>query len=67
MREWEVAETSRLARRAVLLGSDDGLALCYAGHALANVVGDLDAGARASERALVSIPTLRPHSLPAHL
>ncbi|HKH39662.1 MAG TPA: hypothetical protein VKA82_21115, partial [Rubrobacter sp.] len=59
-REWEVAETSRLARRAVLLGSDDGLALCYAGHALANVVGDLDAGARASERALVINPNFAP-------
>jgi TolB-like protein len=59
-REWEIAETSRVARRAVLLGSDDALALCYAGHALANVVGDLDAGARASERALVINPNFAP-------
>ena len=44
----------------MLLGSDDGLALCYAGHALANVVGDLDAGARASERALVINPNFAP-------
>jgi hypothetical protein len=33
--EWEVAETLRLARGAVLLGSDDGLALCYTGYAVA--------------------------------
>jgi tetratricopeptide (TPR) repeat protein len=59
-RDWEVAETSRLARRAVLLGSDDGFALCYAGHALANVVGALDAGARASERALAINPNFVP-------
>jgi TolB-like protein len=59
-RDWEVAETSRLARRAVLLGSDDGFALCYAGHALANVVGELDAGARASERALAINPNFVP-------
>jgi TolB-like protein len=59
-REWEVAETARLARRAVLLGGDDGLALCYAGQALANVVGELDAGARASERALTINPNFAP-------
>ncbi len=39
---YETAETARLARRAVELGSDDALALCTAGLALGYVVGDLD-------------------------
>jgi len=56
----EVAEAERLARRAVQLGQDDGAALCYSGHVLAYVAGDLASGARATERALVLHPNLAP-------
>jgi tetratricopeptide (TPR) repeat protein len=59
-REYEIAEASRLARRAVECASEDGWVLAYAGHALAYVVGDLDAGARLSERALSHSPNFAP-------
>src|SRR5262249_7892289 len=48
----EIAEASRLARRAVYLGRDDAVALCYGGHVLAHVAGDLDDGAAFVDRAL---------------
>ena len=43
----EIAETARLARRAIELGKDDAVALCRGGDTclLVNVVGDLDGGA----------------------
>src|SRR5215470_15409287 len=54
----ENAETERLARRAVELGKDDAFALCWAGNALAYVVGDLDDGIAFIERALELNPNL---------
>jgi TolB-like protein len=54
----EVAETARLARRAVQLGKDDAFALCWAGYALASVVGKLEDGAAYMDRALVLNPNL---------
>jgi TolB-like protein/Tfp pilus assembly protein PilF len=54
----EIAEASRLARRAVELGKDDAVALCWGGHALAELVHDFDAGAAVIERALLLNPNL---------
>jgi adenylate cyclase len=48
-----IAETARLARRAVELGKDDAVALCTTGYALAYVVHDLIAGIAFIDRALV--------------
>lgn len=47
----EIAEGSRLARRAVELGKDDPVALTRGGHALAHLVGDLDGGIAFLDRA----------------
>jgi TolB-like protein len=41
----ESAEAARLARRAVYLGKDDALALCWAGYALAYIAHDHEGGA----------------------
>jgi len=57
-REQEVAEAIRLARRAVELGKDDAVPLCFGGWALAFVAGDLDTGDGLIERALVLNPNL---------
>jgi adenylate cyclase len=57
-REQEIAETARLARRAVELGRDDAAALTAGGFALAYVVGDLDDGAAYIDRALALNPNL---------
>jgi len=57
-REQEATETRRLALRAVQLGQDDATVLCFAGYALAYVVGELDDGAAFSDRALVINPNL---------
>jgi adenylate cyclase len=57
-REQEIAETTRLARRAVALGRDDAAALSASGSALAYVVGDLDDGAALIDRALALNPNL---------
>ncbi len=54
----EVAETSRLARRAVNLGKQDPVALSTAGHALAYVACDLESGLIFVERALALNPNL---------
>ncbi len=54
----EIAETARLARRAVELGRDDAAALSASGLALAYVVGDLDDGAAFIDRALALNPNL---------
>src|SRR5262245_37286582 len=54
----EVTEAERLARRAVQLGNDDAVALCFGGWVLARVVGDLDTGAMLIARALVLNPNL---------
>jgi TolB-like protein/class 3 adenylate cyclase/Tfp pilus assembly protein PilF len=52
----EIAEATRLARRAAELGKNDATALCYAGLALAYVAGDIDAGAHLIDRALLLNP-----------
>ncbi len=57
-RAQEIAETTRLARRAADLGRDDAVALCSAGVALALVLGDLDDGDALIDRALVLNPNL---------
>jgi TolB-like protein/Tfp pilus assembly protein PilF len=57
-REKEVAETRRLARRAVQLGKDDATALCLAGYSLAYVARELDDGAAIIDRALFLNPNL---------
>jgi TolB-like protein/class 3 adenylate cyclase len=57
-REQEVAETGRLARRAVQSGNDDAFVLGFAGYALAYVVGDVDDGAAFIDRALLINPNL---------
>jgi adenylate cyclase len=57
-REQEIAETARLARRAVALGRDDAAALSASGIALAYVVGDLDDGAAFIDQALALNPNL---------
>jgi TolB-like protein/class 3 adenylate cyclase len=49
----EIAEVTRLARRAVELGKDDALALAASGFALAHVVRDLGVGAALIDRALM--------------
>jgi adenylate cyclase len=57
-REQEIAESARLARRAVALGRDDAAALANGGFALAYMVGDLDDGAAFVDRALARNPNL---------
>jgi TolB-like protein/class 3 adenylate cyclase len=57
-RAQEIAETERLARRAAEVGPDDAVALSRGAHALAYVVGDLDAAATFVDRALVLNPNL---------
>ena len=52
----EIAEATRLARRAAELGKNDATALCYAGLTLAYVAGDVDAGANLNDRALLLNP-----------
>jgi adenylate cyclase len=54
----EIAETKRLAVRAIQLGQDDALVLCWSGAALAFVVGEVDAGISLVERALRLNPNL---------
>jgi TolB-like protein len=54
----DVAEGVRLAWRAVELGRDDAVALTRAGHALAHLDGDLDAGIALLDRAVMLNPNL---------
>ncbi|HEV2546810.1 MAG TPA: adenylate/guanylate cyclase domain-containing protein [Stellaceae bacterium] len=56
----EIAETARLARRATELGKEkeDAFALCFGGHGVAYVVGDLDDGSAMIDRALGINPNL---------
>jgi tetratricopeptide (TPR) repeat protein len=55
-RAQEIAETARLARRAVELGKGDAVALCMAGIALAFVAGERDDGAALIDRSLALNP-----------
>jgi TolB-like protein/class 3 adenylate cyclase len=52
----ERRETARLAREAVRFGKDDAFSLCWAGHSLGMVVGELKEGAALIDRALASNP-----------
>jgi tetratricopeptide (TPR) repeat protein len=54
----EIAEASRLARRAVELGRDDPVTLARGGQALGYVVGDLDDGAAYIDQSLAVCPNL---------
>jgi TolB-like protein len=54
----EVGEAGRLARRAVELGHDDAVALCTAGFALAELVGEAEDGDAYIEKALALNPNL---------
>jgi TolB-like protein/Tfp pilus assembly protein PilF len=57
-RAHELAEASRLARRAVELGHDDAVALATAGFALAQLVGDIEDGDAFIDKALELNPNL---------
>lgn len=54
----ENAEAEKLARRAVELGADDAIALCTAGFAFCDIVGDYVGADALVERALVLNPNL---------
>nr|WP_283848579.1 adenylate/guanylate cyclase domain-containing protein [Bradyrhizobium sp. SRL28] len=54
----EVAEGTRLARRAVELGGHDAAALCWGGFALAYIAHELDDGIAYLDQALVLNPNL---------
>jgi adenylate cyclase len=56
--EREIADGVRLARRAVALGKDDPTALWSSGRTLAELAGELEAGAAHIDRALVLNPNL---------
>jgi tetratricopeptide (TPR) repeat protein len=56
--EREVAEGTRLARRAVELGQDDAVALAASAHALTHLARDLDSSIALLDRALVLDPNL---------
>jgi TolB-like protein/Flp pilus assembly protein TadD len=58
MEREEIAEATRLARKAVELGQEDAVALTIGGIALAYVGGDVEDGAAAIDRALVLNPNL---------
>jgi TolB-like protein len=57
-RAHDVTEAGRLARRAVELGHDDAVALCTAGFALAELVGEVEDGDAYIEKALALNPNL---------
>lgn len=54
----DAAEAERLARRAIALGGDDAVALTTAGHTLAYVAGEVEAGTAAIDKALSLNPNL---------
>ena len=54
----EIAEVERLARQAARLAKEDAVALYTGGFALAQIVGNLDAGAALIDRALALDPNL---------
>ena len=57
-RDRELAEGTRLARRAVELGSNDAVALARAGSALSHLAGDLDTSLALLDRAKMLNPNL---------
>lgn len=54
----EIAEGTRLARRAIDLGRDDAVVLTRAGHALGHLTGDLDGAVALLDRAKMLNPNL---------
>jgi TolB-like protein/urease accessory protein UreF len=56
--EREIAEGTRLARRAVELGQDDAVALAASAHALAHLAHDFDTSIESLDRALMLDPNL---------
>jgi TolB-like protein/Tfp pilus assembly protein PilF len=54
----DVADAMQLARRAMDLGKDDAVALSMAGHTIARLAGDLEAGAELIDQALSLNPNL---------
>ena len=64
-RAQDIEEASRLSRAAARLGEDDAVALSRAGHAVAYVAGDLDAGARFVDRAVKLTRTWHWHGFTA--
>ena len=54
----EIAEGTRLARRAVELGRDDAVALTRSGSVLGHFAGDVDGGIALIDKALVLNPNL---------
>ena len=57
-RTQEIAEGTRLARRAVELGKDDAVALTRGGHALTHFGGDIDSSIALVDKALTLDPNL---------
>jgi len=57
-RAQEIAEATRLARKAVYLGSDDPVALCMGGYALAIITHELDDATAFMDRGLAVNPNL---------
>lgn len=57
-KEWEQAETRRLAERVADIGHDDAEALCWAGHSIAVVCREYESGAALIDRALAINPNL---------
>src|SRR5207248_10246917 len=52
----DIAETARLAAKAAQVGRDDPFALASTGFAIANIQGELEAGAALIEHALALTP-----------
>ena len=59
-REREVVEAERLARRAIELGKDDPITLCWSGITLGYVAGEVEEGAAFIDRALFLDPNYAP-------
>ncbi len=57
-RKEEIAETERLARLGADRARGDAVALCWSGHAIAHVVGDITTGINLVDRALLLNPNL---------
>jgi tetratricopeptide (TPR) repeat protein len=57
-RAHDVADAMQLARRAMDLGKDDAIALSMAGHTIARLAGDFEAGASLIDQALALNPNL---------
>jgi len=57
-KEWEQAETRRLATRVSVIGSDDAVALAMAGGALVYVCQDYETGSAMIDRALAINPNI---------